>query len=64
MDHSGMYIALSILGPILFNAFINDLDAELECILSKSAGNSKLGGAVNSLDSRESLKRDLDRLEG
>lgn len=42
--------------------FIIEVDAGVECILSKSADGTKPGGAADCLEGKEALQRDLGEL--
>ena len=63
VSHQQCSSGISILGPVLFNIFISDLDAGVECTISKFADDTKLGGADDLLKRQEALQRDLYSLE-
>ena len=53
----------SILGPVLFTIFVNDIPAELETIISMYADDTKLYYALTSDSSINALISDLRKLE-
>lgn len=52
----------SVLGPVLFLIFIDDLDEDLASSVLKFADDTKVFGVVNSVDDRNKLQSDLKRL--
>ncbi|TRZ08141.1 hypothetical protein HGM15179_018968 [Zosterops borbonicus] len=52
----------SVLGPALFNIFIDDMDEGIDSFISKFVDDTKLGACVNHLEDRKVLQRELERL--
>jgi len=52
-----------ILGPLLFNVFINDTNNKMQCTLRKCADDTKRSGAADTPRGLDAIQRDLGKLE-
>ncbi|XP_051873382.1 RNA-directed DNA polymerase from mobile element jockey isoform X2 [Pristis pectinata] len=52
----------SVLGPLLFTLYINDLDDGINGCVAKFADDTKISGGVGSIEEIERMQRDLDSL--
>ena len=50
----------SVLGPLLFITYLNDIDIGLQNNIYKFADDSKIAGRVSDVDGSIGLQRDLD----
>ena len=54
---------VSVLGPMLLNLFINDMDDGVGSALSKSGDDTKLWGVTDIAEGHDATQVDFDRLE-
>ena len=52
----------SVLGPLLFIIYLNDLDIDISSNLAKFADDTKIGRAINGAEDCQALQNDLNRL--
>lgn len=53
----------SVLAPVLFNSFIDDVGSGIECTHRKFAGNTKLSSTIDMLEGKDAMQKNLNRCE-
>ena len=52
----------SVLGPILFTIYINDIDTDVICRVSKFVDDTKLGYSCKTKEDCNIIQQDLDKI--
>ena len=52
-----------LLGLVLCNILVGNMESGIECTFSKFADDTKLSGAADMLEGQDVIQRDLDRLK-
>ena len=45
-----------------FDMVLHDLDSRIECTLNKFTHDTKLSGVVDTVEGRDAIRRDMDRM--
>ena len=53
----------SVLGPLWFVVYVNDLEENIAGLINKFADDTKIGGIADSEEDCQSIQQDIDQLE-